>query len=64
MMHYVRLSGVNDKGIADPLDYRTEDPYQKSKALMSAVGDSYEPKIEHQAEVIPLESRRHPRLMK
>lgn len=59
MMHYVRLSGVQDKGITDPLDYRSEDPAQKNQALMKAVGERFDGSV-HEAKIIPLESRRHP----
>lgn len=59
MMHYVRLSGVNDKGITDPLDYRSEKPVETNKTLMSAVGESFGDD-EQGAEVIPLLTRRFP----
>jgi len=60
MMHYVRLSGVNDKGITDPLDYRSENPRTANETLMSAVGESFD-SSEQGAEVIPLRSRSFPR---
>lgn len=59
MMHYVRLSGVSDKGITDPLDYRSEDPREANKSLMKAVGQSFGGD-EGGAEIIPLLSRRFP----
>jgi integrase len=62
MMHYVRLSGVNDRGITDPLDYRSEDPTDKSRTLMKAIGDRFNANEDHEAEIIPLDSRRLPRL--
>lgn len=62
MMHYVRLSGVSDRGITDPLDYRSEDPEATNKALMKAVGDSFERFDEQDkgAVVIPLLTRKYP----
>lgn len=62
MMHYVRLSGVNDRGITDPLDYRSEDAGQTNKTLMAAVGESFNEKVNGGAEVIPLWARRIPGL--
>ena len=59
MMHYVRLSGMNDKGITDPLDYRSEDPILTNKTLMKAVGETFEVN-EGGAEIIPILSRRLP----
>lgn len=58
MMHYVRLSGVDDQGITDPLDYRSEDPINTSRALMDAVGDTFSVHQDHGAEIIPVDSRR------
>jgi hypothetical protein len=61
MMHYVRLSGVGDKGITDPLDYRSEDPSSTNKALLKAVGETFSSEgDEGGAEIIPLMSRRFP----
>jgi hypothetical protein len=62
MMHYVRLSGVSDRGITDPLDYRSEDPEATNKALMKAVGDSFERFDEQDkgAVMIPLLTRKYP----
>jgi integrase len=60
MMHYVRLSGVGDRGITDPLDYRTEDPRQTNHTLMKAVGESFNDDKVYEAEVISLASRRIP----
>lgn len=60
MMHYVRLSGVSDKGITDPLDYRSEDPDGTNRALMSAVGQKYANGTSSEAMVIPLHSRKLP----
>lgn len=59
MMHYVRLSGVSDKGITDPLDYRSEDPSLANKTLLRAVGESFGGD-EGGAEIIPLLSRKFP----
>ena len=64
LMHYVRLSGVNDKGITDPLDYRSEQPQETGKVLMDAVGSTFGTITDHEAKIIPLNSRRLPRLMK
>lgn len=60
MMHYVRLSGVSDKGITDPLDYRSEDPGDTNRTLMRAVGESLSDEKDYQAEVIPIATRRIP----
>jgi len=60
MMHYVRLSGVQDKGITDPLDYRSERPTETAKTLMNAVGDKFGSTPAHEAEVIPLPTRKLP----
>jgi integrase len=59
MMHYVRLSGVGDRGITDPLDYRSEDPKLTNETLMKAVGDSFDADFK-EAEIIPIASRRIP----
>ncbi len=59
MMHYVRLSGMNDRGITDHLDYRSEDPILTNKTLMRAVGETFEDN-EGGAEIIPILSRRLP----
>jgi hypothetical protein len=60
-MHYVRLSGVGDKGITDPLDYRYEDPSFNNKTLLKAVGESFNSEgDEGGAEIIPLLTRRFP----
>jgi integrase len=64
MMHYIRLSGVQDKGITDSLDYRSTDPMETNKALMNAVGERFAESSLHEAVVIPLNSRRHPSLGK
>ena len=64
MMHYVRLSGVNDKGITDPLDYRDSNPIESNRSLMKAVGDKYSDDESHDSVVIPLNTRRLPRLIK
>ncbi len=58
MMHYVRLSGMDDKGITDPLDYRSPNPVEANKRLMAAVGEKFEGV--HEAVVIPLMSRKLP----
>ncbi len=60
MMHYVRLSGISDRGITDPLDYRSEDPESTNKALMKAVGETYGHEKVYAAEVIPLPTRKLP----
>ncbi|MGE0616729.1 MAG: tyrosine-type recombinase/integrase [Bacteriovoracia bacterium] len=57
MMHYVRLSGVDDKGITDPLDYRSNEPLETNKALMNAVGEKFAINGVRDAVVIPLHSR-------
>jgi integrase len=64
MMHYIRLSGVDDKGITDPLDYRSIEPEETNKRLMNAVGARFTENSGHEADVIPLNSRRHPGLLK
>lgn len=62
MMHYVRLAGIEDKGITDPLDFQTKKPDSKeeTQALMNAVGDKYSIENGSVASVIPLASRRLP----
>ena len=60
MMHYVRLSGVNDKGITDPLDYRSESPAEATKSLMDAVGETFGNSPATEAVVIPLPTRKLP----
>lgn len=60
MMHYLRLSGVNDKGITDPLDYRSATPEDTNRTLMAAVGQSFRNEQAHGAAVIPLHTRRIP----
>lgn len=60
MMHYVRLSGVNDKGITDPLDYRSESPAEATKSLMDAVGETFGSSPATEAVVIPLPTRKLP----
>ncbi len=57
LMHYVRLSGVGDKGITDSLDYRSKDPVEANKTLMNAVGEKFKVEGVHEAVVIPLNSR-------
>lgn len=59
LMHYVRLAGVNDKGITDPLDYRSKDPQETNRTLMEAVGQKYDIEGVHEAVVIPLNSRNY-----
>ncbi|MCB0415379.1 MAG: tyrosine-type recombinase/integrase, partial [Bdellovibrionales bacterium] len=61
MMHYVRLAGIDDRGITDPLDFQSvdPDPIQETKVLMEAVGSKYSVD-DSVASVIPLASRRHP----
>jgi len=41
MMHYVRLAGIEDKGITDPLDFQTTEADLKAEneRLMAAVGE-------------------------
>lgn len=63
MMHYIRLSGVNDRGITNPLDYRSCEPIDTNRQLMNAVGDKYSKEEVHAAKVIPLDTRRLPRLI-
>jgi integrase len=60
MMHYVRISGVADKGITDPLDYRSEDPTLTNRKLLNAVGDSFRNDNGRSAEIIPLPTRKLP----
>jgi integrase len=64
MMHYIRLSGVDDKGITAPLDYRSEFPENTNQVLMNAVGEKYSVENVHEANIIPLDSRKLPRLIK
>ena len=64
MMHYVRLSAVEDKGITSVLDFRKPDPNEANRILMNAVGDAYNNDESLDAIVIPLNTRRLPRFMK
>lgn len=57
MMHYLRLSGVDDKGITDPLDYRSKEPLKANKTLMNAIGEKYKPEDVHEAKITPLFTR-------
>lgn len=59
LMHYVRLAGVNDKGITDSLDYRSKDPVQANRTLMNAVGQKFSIEGVHEAVVIPLNTRNY-----
>jgi integrase len=63
MMHYVRLAGIEDKGITDPLDFQTTDAdmEKENQVLMEAVGSKFNDAAGSVASVIPLASRRHPR---
>ncbi|RYZ80053.1 MAG: site-specific integrase [Proteobacteria bacterium] len=66
MMHYIRLAGIDDKGITDPLNFESEEPSEvlEGRTLMEAVAERFEEtKEESVASVIPLASRRHPRLV-
>ncbi len=64
MMHYVRLSGVQDKGITDPLDYRTVSPEETNRRLLNAVGETFGEIEATEAKVIPIASRKHPAFLK
>jgi integrase len=57
MMHYIRLAGVQDIGITDPLDYRSTSPVEKNKRLMDAIGEAFSDDSVHEAKVIPLPTR-------
>lgn len=59
LMHYVRLSGVGDKGITDSLDYRSKDPVETNRSLMNAVGEKFRIEGGHEAVVIPLNTRNY-----
>jgi|GEM_PF-170577 len=68
MMHYVRLAGIEDKGITDPLDFRSSVPDMKAEnqILMDTIGEKYGTSQGNHSEVasvIPLASRRHPRVV-
>lgn len=60
MMHYVRLAGIDDRGITDPLDFQSPVPNAnaESQILMDAVGSKYDIKGSV-ATVIPLATRRY-----
>jgi hypothetical protein len=62
MMHYVRLAGIDDKGITDPLNFETEnaDPIREGQILMDAVGSKYGIDEVRNAPVISLATRRRP----
>ncbi|MBX9766987.1 MAG: site-specific integrase, partial [Bdellovibrionales bacterium] len=62
MMHYVRLSGLDDKGITDPLDFSSSRPDQRKEnaVLMKAVGEKFD-YSNPIASVIPLATRSLPR---
>lgn len=58
MRHYVRLSGIEVKGVTDALDFSTEESrIFPEKRMMKAVGDKYSPNDEDLGNVIPLSSR-------
>lgn len=59
MMHYVRLAGIDDKGITDPLDFQhtVPDANKENQILMDAVGSKYGT-TGSIASVIPLATRR------
>ncbi len=63
MMHYVRLSGIEVRGITDPLDFRTARPsrLKEGKTLMEVVGQSFD--ASDVTNVVPLMSRNLPRKM-
>ncbi|MGE4131958.1 MAG: tyrosine-type recombinase/integrase [Bdellovibrionales bacterium] len=61
MMHYVRLAGIEDKGITDPLDFQTDaDQVQENQKLMDAVGEKFRIDDVRDASVICLATRRRP----
>ena len=58
MRHYVRLSGIEVKGVTDPLDFSSpESQIYPEREMMKAVGDKYPPQAEDLGKLIPLASR-------
>lgn len=61
MMHYVRLAGIDDKGITDPLDFQVEGNSKlESATLMEVVGDKFKIDSVQSADIVCLASRRRP----
>ncbi len=59
MTHYVRLSGINVKGVTDALDFSSpEAQISPSRTMMQAVGDHYRPTEEDLKGANPLATRR------
>lgn len=59
MTHYVRLSGINVKGVTDALDFSTpEAQISPSRTMMEAVGEHYRPSEEEMKNVEPLLTRK------
>jgi len=59
MTHYVRLSGINIKGVTDALDFGSpEMQISPNRTMMQAVGEHYQPTEENLSNVEPLASRR------
>lgn len=59
MTHYVRLSGINIKGVTDALDFGSpEMQISPNRTMMQAVGEHYRPIEENLTKVEPLASRR------
>ena len=59
MRHYVRLSGIEIKGVTDPLDFSSpETLIHPDKEIMKAVGEKYSPGSKDTEKVVSLTSRR------
>ncbi|MGE3680972.1 MAG: tyrosine-type recombinase/integrase [Bdellovibrionales bacterium] len=59
MTHYVRLSGINVKGVTDALDFTSpEMQINPNRELMKVVGDHYRPTDDDLKNVEPLRTRR------
>ncbi len=59
MKHYVRLSGINVRGVTDALDFSSpEASIYPDREMMKAVGEKYSPDEDELSKVIPLTSRK------
>ncbi len=59
MTHYVRLSGINVKGVTDALDFSSpEMQINPNREMMKVVGEHYRPTSEEMANVEPLRTRK------
>jgi len=58
MKHYIRLSGINVRGVTDALDFSTpEARIYPDREMMKVVGEKYSPSEDELSKVIPLTSR-------